>query len=237
MNLLEVRTLFARHSGRYDLVNADNSDNGADFFINAGQDWLDRKFRFPKDEGRVIKVLSDGKSFVQIQRARAITEIFAYTSTARTLLTRADRRELEVYYSTPYDLLERGTPLYWAPAVMRGVDRVPANGVTGFESDIVTIDGNNDIVGLLILPPPSEEIRLDIRGLFYSTKLEMDGDESYWSQVSPNILLMAALRQVEVFHRNTEGVKDWTNAVLDELMDLDKDVVDQDIVDINQMEG
>ena len=40
MNLLQIRTKFVQLSGRYDLVvdaaGGDYSDNGADFFINAG---------------------------------------------------------------------------------------------------------------------------------------------------------------------------------------------------------
>ena len=43
MNLLEIRTKFRSISGRYDLVNSDYSDNGANFFIEEGRKWLDSK--------------------------------------------------------------------------------------------------------------------------------------------------------------------------------------------------
>jgi len=42
MNLLQLRTKFRSLSGRFDLVNADFTDNGADFFINEGRKYLDR---------------------------------------------------------------------------------------------------------------------------------------------------------------------------------------------------
>jgi len=43
MNLLEIRKQFRTTSGRYDLVNDDYSDNGANHFINEGVKWLDSK--------------------------------------------------------------------------------------------------------------------------------------------------------------------------------------------------
>lgn len=43
MNLIEIRELFRNTSGRYDLVNDDFSDNGADLFINDAIKWLDSK--------------------------------------------------------------------------------------------------------------------------------------------------------------------------------------------------
>jgi hypothetical protein len=46
MNLGEVRTKFIKISGRDDLVNADLTDNGANFYINAGQQFLDKRFGY-----------------------------------------------------------------------------------------------------------------------------------------------------------------------------------------------
>jgi hypothetical protein len=43
MNLLQIRTKFRSVSGRYDLVNDNFSDNGANFFIEEGRKWLDSK--------------------------------------------------------------------------------------------------------------------------------------------------------------------------------------------------
>ena len=42
MNYKDVRDKFVEISGRYDLITATNEDNGADFFLNAGQKYLDR---------------------------------------------------------------------------------------------------------------------------------------------------------------------------------------------------
>jgi len=42
MNLKEIRQEFAEKSGQLDLVNEDGSDNGANFYLNAGQQYLDK---------------------------------------------------------------------------------------------------------------------------------------------------------------------------------------------------
>jgi|WetSurMetagenome_2_1015567.scaffolds.fasta_scaffold483570_1 hypothetical protein len=43
MNLLQIREQFRNISGRYDLVNDNLTDNGANLFINEGSTWLDSK--------------------------------------------------------------------------------------------------------------------------------------------------------------------------------------------------
>ena len=237
-NLGEVRELFIRHGGRSDLVDEDGNDAGADFFINAGQRFLDRLFRFPKDEGRLILEMAAGDYFVQVGRARSIKEVWAFTNQGRTLLTKIDRRELEEHFGAkPYNELDRGVPLYWAPAVVNAMKRTPQGGVIGFQADLITRPGKNDITGLLILPPPSEGVRLDIRGLFYSPELKYDHETSYWAQNEPFILMMAAMRAVEITYRNTEGANDWLRAIRDEYDGIDKDMVEDDITDVNQLEG
>ena len=44
MNLGTIRAKFIELSGRDDLVNADDTDNGANYFITAGQRFLEKKF-------------------------------------------------------------------------------------------------------------------------------------------------------------------------------------------------
>lgn len=46
MNLGTVRAQFIKMSGRDDLVNSNGSDNGANFYINAGQEFLDKRFGY-----------------------------------------------------------------------------------------------------------------------------------------------------------------------------------------------
>jgi len=51
MNLLQIRQKLRIESGRFDLVNSDGSDSGADFFINEGSRYLDRLETIGKSVG------------------------------------------------------------------------------------------------------------------------------------------------------------------------------------------
>jgi hypothetical protein len=52
-----------------------------------------------------------------------------------------------------------------------------------------------------------------------------NSNNNYWTNVSPEILIKAALYQLEVFNRNTEGAKDWLNAIETETLGLEFDLV------------
>lgn len=119
MDLSEVRAKFIQLSGRDDLVNADTTDNGANYFINAGQKFLDRMF--------------------------------------------------------------------------------------GHEE----------------------------------TSLEMtaDADETWWTLEAFETLITAALYMLERSYRNTEGAKDWLAGIQLDLDGLEKDVISEEIMGVDQLEG
>ena len=48
---------------------------------------------------------------------------------------------------------------------------------------------------------------------------------------------MAALRSIESFNRNSEGVRDWSASIITETNELDFDVVDEESYGVDQMEG
>jgi hypothetical protein len=61
--------------------------------------------------------------------------------------------------------------------------------------------------------------------------------KSFWSEVYPSILLKAALYELEAFYRNSEGAKDWDNALRVDISGLDMDAADQESAEINQIGG
>jgi hypothetical protein len=77
---------------------------------------------------------------------------------------------------------------------------------------------------------------VDVRGLFYSAELINDTDRSYWSDAHPMLLYMATMRQMEVVLRNPSGVTNWTNSILIELQQLGKDLVDEMVSGVSQIE-
>jgi hypothetical protein len=76
-----------------------------------------------------------------------------------------------------------------------------------------------------------------INGLFYSAELVNDTDENYWSVAHPMLLYMAAMRQVEVVNRNTQGVRDWENSIMADVKTLGFDLVEEHIAEASEMEG
>jgi len=89
----------------------------------------------------------------------------------------------------------------------------------------------------MFYPPADGNYTVEIVGLFYSPELSADTDTSFFGTVHPEILLMAANRQLEIDYRNTQGVKDWELAIQTEMLGLGKDLVEEHIAEVSQMEG
>lgn len=64
-----------------------------------------------------------------------------------------------------------------------------------------------------------------------------DADSCMWSEDYPDILIHASLQRLEVSYRNTAGANDWLVSVQSDLMGLDKEWVEEDVADIDAMEG
>ena len=237
MKLDDLRTKFIKFSGRDDLVNSDGSDNGANFFINSGQRFLDRSIDFRKSTGVYFKSLATNSWYLKLDGCRTIDKIWVNTSEERWLLERKDLAWLYKKYADLISETDSGSPLYWAPAELRGIRTSDKDDQGDFFNYVVGESGREDVVGIVLLPPADEAITLEIHGKFYSPELDNDSDRSYWSEVVPETLLMAALYRLEVFYRNTEGAKDWLAAIDLDLVGIDKDAVHEDNVNVDTLEG
>lgn len=259
MNLLALRELFVKQTGRYDLVVDTTNwvDNGADIYINQGQKWLDRQFRFPKDTASYFPTLTSGQWFVTIPLSRAIKEVWALTTSARTIVHKVDHVAAKEYYSTPPANMDTGIPkFYWptnirqvpdplnpqydttAPPTTTSAPTTAAPSTSSPEDLFETMLENtnyHEYNGLVIMPPPSAGYMLEVVGLFYTPPLNNESAETFWSSEHPLVLVMAAARQMEVMHRNTSGVRDWEAAIQSELVSLDMDGVEQEIAELDQM--
>lgn len=240
MNLLQMRTKFRQLSGRFDLVNEDFSDNGADFFINAGSKYLDRKNETPKSWASCFRFADIGAYSVSIPFCRAIKEVWAHTTSARWQLEKKTLQYLtDEYLSALPSERSVGTPLYYSPCIVR---HVPEDAEAG---EIEAFAGFTDVLAgefleynaILLNVPVEEKTGLDVRGLYYSKELIADTDENYWSSQHPGLLYMAAMRQIEVVNRNREGVRDWNESIGEEMTDLGFDLIEELIAEIDQMEG
>jgi len=91
MNLLQIRTDFVKKNGRYDLVvdTTNYADNGANFYIQAGQRILDSILPNRKSIGRYTTDLASGQSSVIIKNTRFIDRVeMKKSGSVRTILDR-----------------------------------------------------------------------------------------------------------------------------------------------------
>ena len=241
MNLLQIRQQFRTVSGRNDLVNDDGSDNGANFYINAGQRHLDRLDTNQKSYGTCYRICDIGFHAVQFPYCRAIKEVWVATITAQWQLEKKNLADLIAgYFTTLPSDLGLGSPLYYTPTITRAVPETFNSASDMFEA----YAGYVDIISanhfayncILIAPPVNEKVLVKIKGLFYTDGLVEDEDKSYWSEVHPDILIMAAMRHIEIINRNTQGVNDWNNSIAFEITNIGKDLVEEEIAEVTQIE-
>jgi hypothetical protein len=240
MNLLQVRTKFREISGRFDLVNEDYSDNGADFYINEGRKFLDRLNTHQKSFASCFRFVEINAFSASFPHCRAIKEVWCMSTTARWQLEKKDMNELiSDYLSGDPAGRSSGEPDYYTPVLTR---YIPADATpTDIESYLQWVDiptGNSEEYNTILLSSPvDKKVSLEIKGLFYSMELVNDTDTNYWSTIHPLLLITAAMRQIEIVNRNRQGVNDWTETIATDMNQIGMDLVEEEIAEVNQMEG
>lgn len=237
MTLGDLSEKFVAMSGRLDLQ--DDVTLPPSWWINQGQRFLDRLVDGRRALARWFKTLSPGDIAVAVPGLRVITEVWVADLESRTRLEKASLRDLRLRYPAPFHTLATGRPLYYAPASLRAV---PDNSTI---SQLDYYSGYGDVLlgnqpefnGVLVLPPVDKGYQLELMGKFYSPELTSESDTSYWASEHPMLLLWAALYQLEVSYRNTEGAKDWLAAIESELALIDRDMADEAQIDVAEMDG
>ena len=237
MNLGELRSKFIAFSGRDDLVNSDDSDNGANFFINAGQRFLDRRIDFKKSDGVYYKSVAVDSWYLKLENCRSIDSVWVNDDEDKWKLIKKDLDWIGANYTELISATTSSAPLYWAIAKLRGIVTSAKDDQGDFFDYVIGESGRENVSGILFLPPTDEAITIAVHGKFYSPTLDSDGDSSYWTVEVPETLLMASLYRLELFYRNTEGAKDWLAGIELDLMDIDKDSVHEDNVNVSDLEG
>jgi hypothetical protein len=242
MSLVETRENFVKLSGRYDLVvdATDWANNGADLYIKGGMDWLDENFHMGPSRSRYFQTLAIDAWYALIQRSRVIQEVWLSTTAARVRLTHKPIEVVREWYAKPWGDIDSGTPLYYSPAVVRSEQD---------DSTYITIDSfggtKTDEAGksplqynsIIISPPASVSYEMEVVGLFYSDLLSDDDDENWWTTNQELVSVWAALRMLEVSHRNRQGASDWEVAIREKLLGLEHDMIEEEIAEFNQIEG
>lgn len=248
MALIDIRTKFIQLSGRYDLVISPTTftpDNGADFFIKAGQRLLDNlqdtKFFWYK------KNLTAGQGVIDVPYLRVVKEVWLANAEGRAQLEKKSLGWMKENYGEPFASQDRGTPIYWAQGVNQLSIAQEALTTASYTAeftygadDIILSDelsGGHHYTSLLLSPVSNVTSTIEVLGKFFSSLLAADASKSFWTEQYPEVLVRAALYQLEVFYRNTEGAKDWRTAIEEDIMGIDYNLVDEQITGLTQLDG
>lgn len=248
MNLLQVRTKFIDLTGRFDLVVDTTSyvDNGADFFIQAGQRYLDISQPIDKTMMRLQKDIAIGTHILNIQNLRFVKEVWLVNSDGeKSKLEKKDHAWIRNQYPDAIANITQDTPLYWCPIIIALAPEQKALKATDYTGeftydyeDIMFADEGShwSYDGILVMPPTDEAIQVEVWGAFWSS-LSSDTDKSVWSVRYPELSVLAAIYSLEKFYRNTAGVRDAMVSMQDILRGIDYDMVDAEITDVSGMDG
>ena len=239
MNLLEVRTKAAEMSGRYDLVNPNTfANNGMDFHIFSGQKYLDRLITLPDSTANLFYAPAAGEYSITIPSScRVLQEVWASNAEARYLLNKLEPSAFKEKYLYPVSATTAEAPVDYAFIDSRSLAATYQNLFAEYLHKPAVDGSGYGYRGIVFGPQFDAQYVIEVIGLFHQAELQADADTNYWSYKEPNLLLMATLRSIEIFNRNTEGTNDWENAIMKELTKMDHDIVEEESYGIDQMEG
>jgi hypothetical protein len=239
MNLLEIRTMAAKKSGRHDLVNpTDYSDNGMDFHITAGQKYLDKLVTIPDSQANIFFAPVAGEYSITIDKScRAIYEVWANDDENRWPLIKQNLATFKYLYDQPVSSITAGAPCEYTLMDMRSISPDDQSSLAEFLSTTAAEGSGFGYRGIVFGPQFDATYVIEVTGLFSQILLSSDSDSNFWSFNYPHLLLMATLRSIDIFNHSAKSVRDWAASILIETQEFDFDVVEEESYDADQMEG
>lgn len=249
MDYVDIRKKFCEVSGHYELMNADYTDNGADFLLNAAQRYLDRTHDFKKGAARNVQAVTASQIKVQVTGLRAVKEVWFTNSdgSSQWPLEKCSLGEIRDYYGKKLSSEDTGDVAYYAPVAFRPApDTVTTATWTGYQDieDLILDDTHYQYNGVILMPPPSEAGYIAIVGLFWSPTLSATYNagvwtqtKSYWTENHPEVLIEAAIMRMHGLYMNTTGFEDYKKIVGVDIAGLDQDSAEEDVAGESQMGG
>lgn len=257
-SLQELRAQFIELSGRKDLDEAPSSPlntvytKKADFYINGACKWLDDNVDIDRKIAHYSYDMSAGSYRLLVPDAKVIKKIYAQYDSEHVLeLAEKEYSWIRDLYKESLSQVSNAKPAYWCKGVADLAPNQLALQTTDYTGsftyefgDTLFADestpgsvGRYRTMSILILPPVDVTHTITVVGEFYSKFLSADADTNLWVSRYPELLLKAALRELEGFYRNTEGRKDWEDFLLSDKTGIEFIKADQESHNINQMEG
>lgn len=229
MNLSTGRAAFKQLSGRFDLVNPDGSDNGADYWLNQGQNYLDDRFNFVSKAVNMTTLTVDS-FYVKVKWLKFPTAVYVIDPDTRSryYLTRWEEKDFKEVFTHP-DEQTSSLPLVYCVAVNTlapGLNYLQATVDTYDDGDQVSLTLSALYKTLLFSPKADKAYELYVQGIYKSMELIEDTDSTIWTVLYSRLWLYASLYQLEVAYKNAEAMKSWLLALENEAQELYKNEVD-----------
>lgn len=226
--ITEAREEFRRISGRQDLTTLQ-----VDEYLNKGQQFLDQATEYQKAPTRLQgSVTAGGLSVTFTARMRTIFDVWiTQTGQNKSQLGKLTDVQYREMFPGPPSSLTRGLPQYYTPDPLTYYN---ASGEFQFYNGAYADSFASS--GILIGPPADGAYQIEVLGRFYSPQIG-DAQSSWWLQQQSTVLVLAAMRMLEGHYRNTQGMKDWENAIGPLLKAVHDDYAEEESMNINRMEG
>ncbi len=215
ITLAKVRVRFKEHTGRADLVDATGSDakKGADWIINRGQRWLDENYYWlkpcRKDD---VEIETDASSY-EVEDLISVRQIWVTDDEeGKFRLVRMPYDDLIRHYPDPPAEIDASRPIYYA------TQRLNTSTTTDYTTSTI-----------YFMPPADADYTLTIQAYYYEPVLTSESDSTFWTEIHPELLVLASAMILEQQYRNTEGVKDMMGAIRLHVMGLEKHVVEEEL--------
>lgn len=245
-NLLYVKQLFVKMTGRYDLVvnavEGNWTDAGALNYINDAILELERYWDQPRSSKRLYLRLEVDQGFRSMTAARSIEKVWIPVDGVEHVLEEADDRILTNYF-TGADSVSSGLPYYYSlpnshlhnTHLFDTANTFQAMGLQGF-SDVLF--GESSVYDTIqVYPPPDKPYTLVVLGKFYEPLLSLDTDANIWTTRFPRTLAYMACMIHAAEHKNLPEVEHWMTMVEKSGMGIEKDNVEREGGNITQMRG
>lgn len=237
MTLLAVRQAFRQATGRLDLAPLDDSDSGADQFINRGIRLLDRWQPTVKSEARFTFDLTVGSYRQNFEQCLGINEVWIVNADSRTQLLKQSLGWIRANFDSPFSSVEVGTPAHYSeiPIGLSPEQESDTAGNVTYDDGDITYGDHYSKRGIIIMPRTDQLYTVNVVGFFGSFVLSADADQNYWTEEHEDLVVFAAAYILERFYRNSEGANDWLSALRDGLGGIDNALVNDEIFGVDQI--
>jgi len=230
MNLVSLRKQLREVSGRFDLVEEDGTDSGLDFYIEGAIKYLNTRGIVDKPIARLFFDVPAGVQVIPFNdEVRIVKEVWLRTSSSSQF-----RKLLNVKFMH-HDLVDKtGNPVYYKPAYLQVIPTSYLfKDLSVLPDDVFSPSLKYN--SIVLFPYPISDVQLEI--LVDHLHDSICNGTNYWIKEHPELLIMATMRQMEIFHRNTQGVNDWDRSVEEYILNLRQELVHEEALEYTRMEG